>query len=138
MKIKLKKWHEFSKGRKIFTISFYTFIAFVLLVNLADTKKNKEPVKTPAEIAADARETLIERQFSGWDGAHRNLERLVKRNLVDPDSYEHIETRYFDLTDSLRIIMKYRARNGFGGMTIGQVVAIVTLDGQVIEITENK
>lgn len=34
--------------------------------------------------------------------------------LKDPDSYEHIETRY----DATKAIIKFRAKNGFGGYDV--------------------
>lgn len=49
-----------------------------------------------AKIAVEARKKRIDRQFSAWDGSHNNLERLIKRSMNDPDSYEHDETVYWD------------------------------------------
>jgi DNA-directed RNA polymerase subunit RPC12/RpoP len=71
----------------------------------------------------------IESQFSSWNGAHRNLEETVKARLKDPDSYEHIETRYTDRGDYISVYMKYRAKNGFGGYVVETAVANCTLAG---------
>ena len=54
--------------------------------------------------------------------------------LRDPDSYEHIETRYFDNDDHLIVITKFRSRNGFGGMMRQTVKAKVGLQGNVLQI----
>lgn len=51
--------------------------------------------------AAEARERQIKEQFSAWNGAHRNLERVIKESMNDPDSYKHDETRYADMGDHL-------------------------------------
>ena len=36
----------------------------------------------------------VKEQFSSWDGAHKNLEKAIKKNMNDPSSYEHVETTY--------------------------------------------
>ena len=69
--------------------------------------------------------------LSSWDGSHRKLASHVEKNLRDPDSYDHIETRITPVTKTgtHTLSMKYRARNGFGGMTIGLVLATIQNDG---------
>ena len=57
--------------------------------------------------------------LSGWDGSHRGLVRQVRDNLRDPDSFDHIETLISPNNEGIHTVtMKYRARNGFGGMNI--------------------
>jgi hypothetical protein len=82
------------------------------------------------------RESLIKRQFSGWDGSHIKLAIAVKKRLRDPSSYEHISTKYVDKGTHLIIITSYRATNGFGGKTIGSTTAEVGMDGEVIKIIQ--
>lgn len=69
--------------------------------------------------------------LSAWDGSQRDLEKYVKDHLRDPDSYEHIETRIAPVSDvgTHNVAMQYRARNGFGGMTIGSATGVITNDG---------
>ena len=45
------------------------------------------------------RKDWIGSQFSIWDGAHKDLEDIIKRNLNDEKSYKHIETNYIDCYD---------------------------------------
>lgn len=45
------------------------------------------------------RNIWIRNQFSVWDGAHTELEKLIIRNLNDEKSYDHIETTYRDIKD---------------------------------------
>mgnify|MGYP006436841371 CR=1 FL=1 len=92
----------------------------------AERKKQAEKEKK--------RKKKIEEQFDPWDGSHIALSRLIKQNCRNPDSYEHIKTRYRDNGNSIFVTTKYRAENGFGGMTIGNVSAKVDLEGNVIEI----
>ena len=80
------------------------------------------PAKSP-------RTQRIESQFSIWNGAHRNLEKTVKAGLKDPDSYQHIETHWFDKGDYLTVVMQYRAKNSFGGYVVETATANCSLDG---------
>lgn len=88
---------------------------------------------TPEEL----RIKKVKQQFSSWDGSHRNLERLLKSRLNDPDSYEHDKTVYWDKTDYLVVSMSYRAKNAFGALVKGHVKAKTSLDGQVLEIVDS-
>lgn len=104
----------------------------VFIFNLATPDKPKSPPKpkTPEEI----RKAEIMRGFNAWDGSHVQLERWVKGRLRDPESYEHIETRYIDKGDHLVVYTKYRARNGFGGMNVEDAVARANIDGSLIKV----
>lgn len=79
-----------------------------------------------------ARKARLEKQFSGWDGAHRNVETEVKRTMKNPSSYEHVETRYTDLGKGMRIVTTFRGTNSFGGVVPNTVVATVDDDGNVL------
>ena len=54
--------------------------------------------------------------------------------MNDPDSYDHIETKFRDNGNSLNVVTKFRGKNAFGGMVINTVTARVDLDGNVLEI----
>jgi len=82
----------------------------------------------------EAREERIEAGFDPWDGNHRELERIVKAALNDPDSYDHEETTYRDQGDQLWIRMRFRSRNMMGGMVRHQVMALADLDGNILEV----
>jgi len=51
----------------------------------------------------------------------------TEKRMRDPDSFEHIETRITPVNSNgqHRLTMKYRAKNGFGGMTVGVAVATI-------------
>jgi len=110
-------------------ICYWVFgIFFVaIIINIVAPKSDK-PVK---ELS---REKKIERQFSAWDGAHIKLQRLIKSNMADPDSYEHIETNYGQKTDHLIVITKFRGKNAFGGYVVNTIKAKVDLDGNVLKV----
>ncbi|MER9859140.1 MULTISPECIES: hypothetical protein [unclassified Mesorhizobium] len=59
--------------------------------------------------------------FSGWDGSSGELVRMVTGRLRDPDSFQHSETKTSkpDKSGHPTVLMEYRAKNGFGGYTVG-------------------
>ena len=100
----------------------------------------KEKDRLAAEVAAKivseaaARKERIERQFSGWDGSHRNLVAYIKKSMNDPDSYKHEETRFEDKGTFLIVRTSFRGKNAFGGMVKNTILAKIDFDGNIIEI----
>lgn len=99
-------------------------------------KEQEEAEKKKLEAEAKARTEMIEKQFSAWDGSHIKLTRLIKDSMNDPDSYEHVETKYWDMKDHLIVNATFRGKNAFGGTVKNTVKAKVSLDGENIEILE--
>jgi len=66
--------------------------------------------------------------LSPWDGSEPDVVEAVKRTLRDPGSFEHVKTTITPVNAKgfHYLIMIYRARNGFGGMNIGRVIAHVS------------
>jgi hypothetical protein len=53
----------------------------------------------------------------------------VQESLREPDSFEHIDTRIGPAENGSHVLaMRYRARNGFGGMNVSKVYATVRSD----------
>lgn len=86
--------------------------------------------------AEAVRKNQIEAQFSAWDGSHRNLERAIEQSMNDPDSYEHVETVYWDMKSHLVVKTTFRGKNAFGGLVINWVKAKVDLDGNVLAVID--
>lgn len=103
-----------------------------LLTMFPANQKYKDKVKH-YQAKAD-RQALINKQFSAWDGSHRQLERYIKKNLKNPDSYEHVETRYFDQGDHIIIKTKYRATNSFNALILETASARASIDGMKVTI----
>lgn len=112
------------------------------LVKFADTANNinvkivltldeKQKIKND-EIAK--RRGIVDRQFSPWDGSHRNLKRYVKDNMNDPSSFDHIETRYSDKGSYILVQMDFRGKNGFGALVKNRVVAKTDIDGNILSV----
>jgi hypothetical protein len=97
------------------------------------------PQSKPVEVKVspeDQRKEQITKLFSPWDGSMPKLEKVIKKSMNDPDSYEHIETRYSDMKDYLLVGCEFRGNNAFGAKVKNIVTAKVDLNGNVIEIVE--
>jgi hypothetical protein len=99
-------------------------------------KEQEEAEKKKQEAEAKERTEMIEKQFSAWDGSHIKLSRLVKDSMNDPDSYDHAETKYWDMDDHIVVLTTFRGKNAFGGTVKNSVKAKISLDGESIEIIE--
>jgi len=83
------------------------------------------------------RQGKIESQFSKWDGSHYSVEKYIKNNLKDPDSYDHVKTAFADKGDHIIIETTYRAKNSFNATTTGRVLARASIDGSEVKILTN-
>lgn len=110
-------------------------------INLSIFQKDydkRSKVESSVEIAVkldpkkEERQNLIYKQFSNWDGSHRNLKRYVKSNMNDPKSFEHIETTYTDKGTYLYVYMKFRGSNAFGATVLNTIRAKVDLQGNIL------
>lgn len=104
-----------------------------------DIPKVKEEAKKKAEQERKAalKEKFEKQYMSAWDGSNRALEQYIKRQMNDPDSYKHIETRYgidYD-TGVATIITQFRGKNAFGGVVANGCVAKQNIEtGQLLEV----
>jgi len=108
-----------------------------------------KPTLSPAEIAKKAEDDKINAEvqkvtdhkiwvdalFSPWDGSCKELVKLIKDNMNDPDSFKHVDTRFTNnKDDSVTIIMKYRGKNSFGGVVTEYVEAKADYKTNMISI----
>ena len=107
------------------------------VINKIQARKERERIaaeKAEEEKKRNERKKLVEKQFSSWDGSHRGLTNLIKENMGDPDSYEHIDTKFRDDGKTIFVITKFRGINAFGGKVINTVSAVVDFEGNVLRI----
>lgn len=124
-----KKTHPFTS---FLTIGILIFLA-ILTYNISNSDTPTETVeKTPEEKRSD----MISDGFSSWDGSHIALTRMIKESMNDPKSFDHVDTKYWDMKDHLIVIEKFRGKNAFGGTVINWVKAKCDLNGNVIKIIE--
>ena len=98
-----------------------------------ENERRAKERKEAEQVEINKRRNVAEKRrkgfhcLSGWDGAHSVFERHVQSQMRDPDSFEHIETKITPVNEkgNHTLIMKYRARNGFGGMTVGEALATI-------------
>jgi hypothetical protein len=90
----------------------------------------QERTKTKEEL----RKEELGKYFSSWDGSHKGLSRFIKSAMNDPDSYDHVETVYWDQGDHLVVKTTFRGKNKFGAIVKNWIKAKVDLKGNVLEI----
>lgn len=81
-------------------------------------------------------ESNIEEQFSEGDGSHYNLVQLVKDNMNDADSFEHVETKYGvnEEEGTVNLRMKFRGNNAFGQKVLNTVTATADIEtGEILQ-----
>lgn len=89
--------------------------------------------KTAKEIS----EEQLLRQFNGWTGEHKSLSAAIKANLVNPASWDHVQTRYWIMWDHVVVCTDFRCTNVFGGVVECRIKAKCDLKtGEVLKIIE--
>jgi hypothetical protein len=86
------------------------------------------------KIIKEQRKKNIEKLFSQWDGSHIELTKKIKESLNDPNSYEHIETKYRDMGSTLTVYKTFTAKNSFGGRLKRQVIVVSDMQGNITEV----
>lgn len=114
-------------------------IGFSLYSCVSDSPAEKAAKETAKAEKAAADKKAGFHCLSGWDGSHREVVSAVKSQLRDPSSFEHVQTRVSPMSESgeHRLVMTYRAKNGFGALTGGQAVATyrnATCTAQIVSI----
>jgi hypothetical protein len=97
-------------------------------------KSDSEQVKKiPKAIPITAeRKKELSKYFSGWNGSHIKLTKLLKEKLDDPESFDHAETTYWDYGDRIRVVMEYRTKNKFGALVKSEALGWFNNEGTVI------
>lgn len=77
--------------------------------------------------------------FSKWDGSYRPLEKLIKNNMNDDDSYKHDETTFRLMLDAKPpyaiVSTTFRGKNAYGAMVKNNMkVKIDIATGDILEI----
>lgn len=112
--------------------------AATLKVPLTTAQRDSAYKAQKAQDSIDAaanRQKRIEKLFSPWDGSNRSLVKLVKENMNDPKSFEHAETKFWDVGENtIVILMKYRGKNAFGGVVTETIKAESDLNGNIVKV----
>jgi hypothetical protein len=108
--------------------------------NLTPEKRNAKEEKLAITAAKEEKKENHRKGFHclrSWNGSHPAVEKYVEERMRDPDSFEHVETRISPVNDkgTHQLSMKYRAANGFGGLTVGSATATVVNESCQATIT---
>lgn len=79
----------------------------------------------PVSLSEEKRKGL--HCLSSWDGSHRGFATFVRDRLREPSSFDHVETRItpIDEDGEHRLVMTYRAKNGFGGTNVERAIGLI-------------
>jgi UPF0716 family protein affecting phage T7 exclusion len=100
-----------------------------------EEKNKKAQEKRAAEYAAKKeRREKIESQFSSYDGSHHGVERAIKARMNDPDSYEHVQTRFKDEGSYILVYTQFRGKNAFNAKIMSVASAKVDFSGNVLDL----
>ncbi|EKN4696025.1 hypothetical protein ABF228_002648 [Yersinia ruckeri] len=95
----------------------------------------------PKSLAEFTNLDAFQGNFSGWDGAYRPLEKLIKKSMNDDSSYKHVETMsHLVLVKDPHGVVKttFKGTNAFGGIVTQTVTARIDLkSGDVESIIED-
>lgn len=71
------------------------------------------------------------------DGSHRKFTEWLKREMNDPESYEHIYTMVEKRSGYTMLMVEFRANNAFGAKVKDKIFARISSEGEVEETAED-
>ncbi|GAB4042568.1 hypothetical protein GCM10028810_01870 [Spirosoma litoris] len=104
-------------------------ILMIIVVIVIGVNSFLEAPKDKKQIRREHVESL----FSAYDGSHAQLEKAIKSEMKNPDSYEHVETRFRDDSTTIYVITTFRGTNSFGGIVPQKAEATINAkDGHIL------
>lgn len=125
-----RQWYNEAIGRT-FANKYSKYPVYITCI--PNRNVNIEDI-TKKENALKSRQAKIAGQFSAWDGAHLKLQEYIKKNMNDPETYEHIKSVYDDKGTHILVITTFRGKNALGSKVIEKVAAKVDLEGNILSI----
>lgn len=105
-------------------------------LNFAINRDNfgvKEEAQATQEVAREKTPEEKAGRFFGFDGESPKLSRYIKKQLNDPESFQHIKTAHKIEGGQLKAFTEFRAKNGFGALVKTYGEAVLDLEtGEVI------
>lgn len=77
-----------------------------------NTLSDEEPVELKKDLMKER--SNFRKSLSTWDVSNPVQVELIKRNLSYPDSYKHVESKYFDYGNYYIMSTTFKAKNSFG------------------------
>lgn len=101
---------------------------------------NNDYQKDPKSLATFTNLDVFQNNFSGWNGAYRPLEKLIKKSMNDDSSYKHVETMSQLLLgkDPHAVVKtKFKGTNAYGAVVTQTIAARINIEtGDVEKIIE--
>jgi hypothetical protein len=121
---------------------FFGFIALILIIiviaNIADYLHAPSKSNATTQVSTPQPPTNVISDgsvcFSPLDGAHRGLEKYIKNQMNDPDSYKHVETTHGEKDGNILVVTKFRGKNKFGGVVTSWMMAKTDKTCHILEI----
>lgn len=135
--IYVRRKREHQKGlNRIFSLGGIVLGAIVLIWMLhRHIPSNVEKIGTNG-VSEQNTSSFGDNCINGWTGGCKAIEKYLRDNLDDPDSYENIETKFWDMNGYEVVVTKYRSRNQYGAKSISTIKAKVSYNCKLIEIIE--
>ncbi len=133
----IRSWLDLKKKKIlpqsiIIVISLCIPIIFFHWLSNISNQQIAQPL--PKQSYQESRDEKIKKQFSAWDGSHIKLTEYIKGIMNDPDSYQHVETKYWDKGDYLIVFTQFRGKNMFGGVVKNGCLAKVSINGNILHV----
>ncbi len=106
---------ESSKAKpSLFGILVLLFVVFWIVGKCNNTDSTTHSASDP-----------VASLFSAWDGSNKEMVRETKSRMNNPDSFEHVETRYSDRGDKVLLKMTFRGKNAFNATITKTATALI-------------
>ena len=102
----------------------------------SDSKDSKRNATTSSSSKELTRDEKIKKLFHWYDASHTNSINIIKKSLHNPDSFELVDTVFWDMQNHLIVKTTYRAENGFGATRTNWVKTKIDMDGDVLQVIE--
>jgi hypothetical protein len=116
------------------------FVSLIFIIPYCSQSLDKSKLQEKQRIAnlspAQKHQEDVAKQFSPWNGSNYSLENYIKTTMKNPDSYEHVSTKYVDKGTYLIITTAFRGANSFGAMVTNSITAKVSLNGTILYIIQ--
>ncbi len=130
-KSKWKTWHKITVA--ILILLFFIIGRFVSKQEKIGEQKYQQSL-TQAQKDSIAKQEKVNKSFSAWDGSHNNLVKYVKDRMNDPNSFEHVSTKYWIIGETIVVLMVYRGKNAFGGVITENIKAETNIEGEIKKV----
>lgn len=68
-----------------------------------------------------------------WNGGFKAINKAIKSQMHDPDSFEHVNTEYKVKDNKIIAYTEYRGKNAFNAKVLGNVMSVIDFDGNILE-----